>query len=491
MNSASHKISSHELLELSGIQFNKKLVSDFPVKEVVCDSRKCTNGVVFVAIRGMTQDGHAFIPDALKRGAQLVIAQDSSVMTHDGLVICVTNSRRGYAMLNHHLWGAPARTMKLLGITGTNGKTTSAFLTHAILSRRSQTGLMGTIHHQHTDRRILSTQTTLDPEALHPLLREMSDAKCDTVVMEVSSHALHQDRLAGLTLDAVLFTNFSQDHLDYHLTMEAYFEAKVKVLDLLKEGGRVILNYDEPAFVPLQRRDSQLCFTYGCQEGAQLRAMSIRSSLEGSVFDLVYEGRSFSIRTSLLGRHNVYNIVGAVSLALSHGIPIKECITAVEGFDGVPGRLERISTERGFELFIDYAHTEDGLDNVLRAVKPFVKGRLLLLFGCGGDRDSTKRPKMAEIAEQFADACLITSDNPRSENPRAIAKEICAGFSKTFTNYEIELDRRKALKQMLLEAKPGDAVLIAGKGHESVQIIGDEKHPFSDREECLRILKGR
>jgi len=481
---------SQKLLEQCDIPYDPQAVPNFSIQSVVCDSRRCEEGSIFVAIPGVVQDGHNYIPEAVERGAQLVIAQRGHTIPKHVTSVWVDNSRLAFARLNHYFWGEPGKHMKLFGVTGTNGKTTSVFLMEAIFSKSFVTGVMGTIHQKINGKTSPSQKTTLDPEELHPLLHQMREAKCEAVMMEVSSHALDQDRVEGLKFDAMLWTNFTQDHLDYHGSLEVYFEAKAKALNYLKIDGKLILNHDDPSFQKIQKRWGKSSLTYGFQKDAFLRADRIQKSLEGSEFQIICEGQSYPVHTSLVGDHNIYNILGAVTLAYGCGIPLEESAQAINEFSNVPGRLERIPTDQAFRVFIDYAHTEDGLRQALSALRPFATGRLLLLFGCGGDRDRDKRPKMAKAAESFADHSVITSDNPRSENPRVIVKDICAGFSDNFSNYDIQLDRRKAIRQVLLRARKGDVVLLAGKGHEDYQIIGEKREVLSDKAECEKILRG-
>jgi UDP-N-acetylmuramoyl-L-alanyl-D-glutamate--2,6-diaminopimelate ligase len=489
---ACHAAQLHELLKSGGALFDEASMPSVPVSAVVCDSRKAVPGSIFVAIKGSGGDGHPFAAQAIRAGALAIVTQDPNFRSSVPVAV-VANARLAYARFNHLLHGEPSARMKMLAVTGTNGKTTSAYLAAHLLKRKMRPILLGTIEYRFEAEILPSTHTTPDPDVLHPWLAQMALKGADSVVLEASSHALEQERLAGIDFDGALFTNLTQDHLDYHGTLDAYLAAKLKLFAMIRPGGIAIVNADDPAAlqvcaaVPADKK----CITYGRTPNADIRAEAIRSDLKGSEFVVRYEGREFVVKTQLLGLHNVYNALGALGLAMAAGMPLEESIPGLANFKGVSGRLERVPCEQGFELFIDYAHTPDGIQNVLSAVRPYAHKRLLVLFGCGGDRDRTKRPKMAAAVEAAADRIVLTSDNPRSENPRQIILEIQAGFSDGNKNVDVQPDRAKAIRQILLEARPGDVVLLLGKGHEEYQIIGTEKIPFSDREEALKALKGR
>ncbi len=485
------KTSLHTLLRRFGAAFDPSSVPDKEVSAVVCDSRKVVPGCVFVAVRGSGSDGHAFAAGALSAGAAAIVTERADFMP-GGPVARVASARAAFAGLNHLLWGEPSKKLKTLAVTGTNGKTTTAFLVAHILQRKLRPILLGTIRYAFEDEVLESTHTTPDPDVLQPWMARMAARGADSVVLEASSHALEQDRLQGMDFDGALFTNLTQDHLDYHATFENYLAAKKKLFGMLRPNGLAIVNADDaaaPAVLAAASKFRRL--TFGIREQADLRAEAIRSDLKGSEFAVRFEGRGYVVRTQLLGLHNIYNILGALGLAMAAGMPLEESVPAIANFKGVPGRLERVPSDQGFELFIDYAHTPDGMDNVLSAVRPYAQRKLLVLFGCGGDRDRTKRPRMAASAERYADSILVTSDNPRTENPREIIREITAGFSAGCKKVQVQADRARAIRQILLEARPGDVVLLLGKGHEEVQIIGKEKFKFSDREEALKALRGR
>jgi UDP-N-acetylmuramoyl-L-alanyl-D-glutamate--2,6-diaminopimelate ligase len=482
--------SLHSLLARWDAEYDRALVPDAEVRSVTCDSRKAGPGCVFVAIEGGSSDGHAFAAKALEAGAVAVVTERSGFLPGKP-VVRVKNARAAYAGLNQLLWGEPSSRLKTLAVTGTNGKTTTAFLVAHLLKRKMRPILLGTIRYAFEDTVLPSTHTTPDPDVLQPWLAQMAAKGADSVVLEASSHALEQDRLTGMTFDGALFTNLTQDHLDYHGNLENYLQAKLRLFGMLRPGGLAVVNADDAAAKRVLAAVRGRALTFGIVSEADLRAVDIRADLKGSEFRLRFEGRDHVVRTQLLGTHNIYNLLGALGLALAAGMSLDEAVPAIANFKGVPGRLERVPSDQGFELFIDYAHTPDGIENVLSAVRPYVQKRLLVLFGCGGDRDRTKRPKMAKAVERYADGVVVTSDNPRSENPREIIREIQSGFSAGYTKAQVQPDRARAIRQILLEARPGDVVLLLGKGHEEVQIIGNEKIPFSDREEALKALGGR
>lgn len=489
MSDAGRSVSLKRLLWLCGFEAEAARMQDSLIRAVVQDSRKAGPQTVFVAIKGTKADGNAFIADAVRNGAELVISQEPP----PGLgprVLRVRNARRIYALLNHFLYDAPSASMKTFAVTGTNGKTTTSYLIRAMAGGAFKMGLTGTIQSEFAGRVVPATHTTPDPEELHSLLHEMKRAGCDAVVMEASSHALDQERLAGIAFDAAVFTNLTQDHLDYHGTMENYFEAKTKLLNYLKESGTAVLNADDRWFAGL-RAGAPRAITYAIDAAADLKAEKVVLDVSGSRFEAVWQGRRIPVASPLIGRHNVYNVLGALGACIAAGVKPEAAAAALSGFPGVAGRLERVDAGQDFALFVDYAHTDDGLKNVLSAVKPFVKGRLLVLFGCGGNRDRGKRPKMARVAQELADFIVLTSDNPRTEDPAAILKEVESGFAAGFKDYEKQADRKKAIRSVLLKARKGDVVVLAGKGHEDYQVIGEEKVPFSDREEAGKVLAGK
>jgi len=477
-----------ELLDKAGLRFERNRLKDFRVKSVTCHSRLCRSGSLFAAWKGTCSDGHRFIGEARRRGADLVLAEDRATRYGKTPVIKVDGLRRAYALCNHILWGGPSERLNMYGITGTNGKTTCAYLAEAMMSPYGKTAVLGTVEYRWGRHREKSRQTTPDPEVLQPLLARAVRAGCRNAVIEASSHALEQERLAGCVFDAALFTNFTQDHLDYHGSMRRYLAAKKRLLGLIKPAGIAVINGDDPAFCGFSKTGGRR-MSFGLGRHCDLRAEIRRMGIEGSEFLVRFRSRRALFHSPLVGRHNIYNVLGAAALAVCCGVSLRACSRAVRAFAGTPGRLERVKEAAGFDCFVDYAHTEDGLRSVLEALRPFVQGKLLLLFGCGGDRDRAKRPRMGRVAADLADHVTVTSDNPRTEDPPAIAGEIVAGFPQGFGRFEVRLDRREAIGRVLRAARRGDVVLIAGKGHEDFQILGSRKIRLDDRRECLRVIR--
>lgn len=455
------------------------------IEGITCDSRLVKKDYVFFAIEGLESDGHQFIPQAIEKGACLILTEKE--MTHR-LCRKVENIRSLYAKSVYNFWKPSQGYPKLLGVTGTNGKTTTVFLTHYLLSAFEPTGMASTVEIRYPGKSLQSDQTTYHAEVVASLLNQMKQNHAMWAMIEISSHALHQKRLESLEFEGIVLTNITQDHLDYHGTLDAYIDAKSEMLSLLGDKGMAHLNADDPLSQRVLKK-AKNHRTFSIRQPADLWATDIRPEGLGTRFVLTHQGTKNEAFIPLWGEHNVQNVLGVLSLLTTAGYSLTELIPKLVNFPGVPGRLERIVNEQGIHVFVDYAHTEDGLRRVLSALKPLCSGKLLVLFGCGGNRDSHKRPLMAKAVQEFADFVVITSDNPRHEKPQAIAREITQGFSNDFRKqWELQLDRRKAIKSVLLKARRGDTVLVAGKGHEGYQVIEDEKIPFSDRLECERVL---
>lgn len=464
-------------------------VPDISFNALSCDSRTINPGDVFIALRGARDDGSRHIEDALRRGAVAVLGEEAPSVPPSVPFIPITDGRRTVARLASWYYDDPAKDLIMVGVTGTNGKTTTTYLLEHLWRKKGFTpGVIGTVGTRFGAREIPATETTPGPLKLQETLDRMRKAGCGHVAMEVSSHALDQRRTDGIAFAAAIFTNLTQDHLDYHRTMEAYFDAKARLFEELPVGASAVLNLADPWGAKLRERTRARIVTYGSEE-ADFRAADVRDTPEGTSFRLEHPKGQVLVRIPLHGSFNVMNVLGAVSCAAQLGMLADEAALALSDFPGVPGRMESVRLGQDFTVLIDFAHTPDGLENVLRAAKG--PGRLLLVFGCGGDRDRTKRPLMAAIAARYADQVIITSDNPRSEDPKEIAREICLGFPKDFDRYRVVIDRRKAIREALLSARPGDRVILAGKGHERSQVIGTEAIPFSDRDEAERVLNGR
>ena len=486
-----------ELLTSAGVS-PKRLSGDIEINAVHCDSRRCGKGSCFVAVRGVDEDGHRFIPAALAAGASAVICQDDAGVPFNVPHAVFDDARLSLGPLAQACLGWPARKLTNIGVAGTKGKTTITYLIRSILkSAGVSSGLIGTITCE-TGRRIIeSKNTSPDAALLAELQAEMVAAGMTHMVMEVSSHALHQHRVGGVDFRVGVFTNLTGDHMDYHKTEENYFAAKRMLFESLSPGAAAVINIDDPhgpRIVPATR--AKVC-RYGIAErptpAMEFRADIRRMDFTGSEFVLHAGGRAIDIRTPLMGRHNVYNCLAAAGACWSLGIELDAIAASLSQVTRVPGRLERVPIEAPYQVFVDYAHTDDSLANVLRAMG-HVKGngRVLVVFGCGGNRDTTKRPRMARVAEELADGIFVTSDNPRKEDAQSILDMIVAGFSpQGLRRAVVEIDRRKAITLAVNEAKAGDIVLIAGKGHENYQIIGETKHHFDDIEVASQAIRSR
>lgn len=469
-------------------------LTDFWVAGLVCDSRVVEKDFIFVAVRGARQDGASFSAEASARGARVIVTESPTLGTgnENVQVVRINDSRLAVARLAAAYFGHPSRSIKAVGLTGTNGKTTSAYLLeHWLVSEFKKTGVIGTINNHYGGAEIPAQETTPGPLGIQSILSEMVRASCEYVVMEVSSHALDQKRTEGISFESALFTNLTQDHLDYHGTLEKYFECKAKLFLGLGCEKFSVLNADDPWNMRLKERLVSRVLTYGVQNPADFRAENIRRENTSTRFEVIRKGKSLHAVSPLVGLHNVYNVLGAVAVMESLGFDPEKSLKNLPAFSGVPGRLEKVDLGQNFRVFIDFAHTPDGLENVLEGLVPYKKGKLILVFGCGGDRDRGKRPKMADIASRFCDQVYVTSDNPRSEDPREIAREICAGFPEIFKRFTVVPDRQKAVRQALMAARKDDIVLLAGKGHEKTQVLKDGVVPFSDREEAEKVLSGR
>lgn len=469
-----------------------RAIADFPVKGLACNSKEAGPGSVFVAVKGAAADGRGFIGEAFANGAGAVITGYGSgyhgVLRSRASLIEVPDARKALSRLAAEYHGRPAGRMKVIGVTGTNGKTTITYLIEAILKRyRAVPAVIGTVNYRYGGKVFPSKNTTPGPLALHALLRRMLRSGASHTVMEVSSHALDQDRVADIDFSAAVFTNLTQDHLDYHRDFAGYFAAKAKLFSGLPASAAAIVNTDDPYGRRLRSLTRARLVTYAIRRNAAVRAKKISLGVGGSSFILEASGARVRITTPLIGIHNVYNALAAAAWAISEGIPLDVVRGALADFSRVPGRLEKVEGGKGFSVFVDYAHTDDALKNVLTALRQICRGRLIVVFGCGGDRDRTKRPKMGRVAGRLADAAIITNDNPRSEPPEEIIRAIVSGMSGR--RYRVIPDRRQAIGAALAQARGGDCVLIAGKGHEDYQITGKVVAKFDDRKvarECLR-----
>jgi len=457
------------------------------VESLCYDSRKVLPGSLFFALRGVKSDGTGFIAQAAERGAIAIVSDAASTTATCVIpIIQVVNARKAMAEMAAAFYGRPSDGMKVMGITGTNGKTTTAFLVKHLLDQaQRRCGLIGTVKYSIGDVEIDAPRTTPESIDLQDLLAQIRDAGGKAVAMEVSSHALVQYRTAGIDFDAAVFSNLTQDHLDYHKTMDEYFEAKVLLFEGLleqkKKKGKAIVNADDRygRFLLDRLAKTKLqIITYGQGPQADFRATDIKFDASGSTYHLDAKGRSYLVRLPLIGSFNIYNSLAALAAASAMGMELRAAVAAMAKAPQVPGRLERVPAKRNFQVFVDYAHTDDALRNVLKTLRDLKPKRLIVIFGCGGDRDRAKRPLMAAAAEELADWTIITSDNPRTEDPLKILNDVKRGLRGN--RYEEVPDREAAIKKAIEIAGPGDIVLIAGKGHEKYQEFADRKIPFDD-----------
>ncbi len=481
-----------ELLREAGVR-PVALTGEADVACVRDDSRACGPGACFVAVRGPIENGHRFIPSAVAAGCSAVVCEDAGALDADVACAVVGDTRACVGPLAQAILGWPARRLVNVGITGTNGKTTAAHLMRAVLEHVGRpAGLVGTIRYETGLAEHPAITTTPGPVELAGMMQEMLAAGRGHLVMEVSSHALDQRRTAGVPFHVGVFTNLSGDHLDYHGTMEAYLGAKRRLFEGLPADAVAVLNRDEAASEQMAAATAAGVIWYGLSPAADVWARIERIDATGSRFRIVTPDGEAGVVTPLIGRHNVMNCLAAAGAGLAVGIDLPAIAEGLASVASVPGRLERVAAEAPFDVFVDYAHTDDALANVLAALEPIRRGRIILVFGCGGDRDRTKRPRMARVAERHADRVIVTSDNPRTEPPGAIIEEIVAGMSESArAAAAVRVDRGEAIRLAVAEAAPGDIVLIAGKGHETYQDFGDRRVHFSDAEAAAAAVRRR
>ncbi len=486
-----------EILAMSG-------EPDQPVTALCHDSRQVVPGAAFVAMRGMAQDGHRYIPQALEQGATVIIAEQPAPPSVSAVWIQVHDSRKALARLAANFYGQPTQALELIGVTGTNGKTTTTLLLEGILRQgRHRVGVIGTLAYRWADTYLAAPMTTPESLELQQLFYAMRQDGVNHAVMEVSSHALALGRVDACHFRAAVFTNLSQDHLDFHGNLDDYFAAKALLFfyHLREYHGTkrpvAIINIDDPCGVELLENTHGEPWSYSIEQPqAHVSVKRVEFAPSGIRADLKTPQGCLAIRSPLLGRLNLYNVLAAATTALAMGIPEDQIVSGLEAVDSVDGRLQRLITGRGFEVVVDYAHTPDALEKSLQCLRELTRGRLLVVFGCGGDRDRTKRPAMGRVAAALGDVVVVTSDNPRTEDPQAILADIEPGLREVGIAsippvidyhpngrgcYTIEADRRQAIRLALSWARPDDLVCIAGKGHETYQIIGKQVLPFDDR----------
>ncbi len=487
------------------------------VEGIAYDSRRVKKGFLFVAIKGLSADGHAYIKDAISKGAAGVVIEKAVDVQNGVTVIEVDDSREALALLSAAFYGDPSKKLSLIGITGTNGKTTTSYITKNILETwGKKVGLLGTVQYIVAGKILPAPHTTPESSDLQGYLREMVDSGIEYGVIEVSSHALALRRVKGCSFKVAVFTNFSQDHLDFHGTMEEYFAAKAMLFNNLGKDDYAVLNLDDPMVRSLAGKLNCNVITCGLEKGAMLRAEEIQSTepayrtgrhraqntgnppippllkggeggLRGLSFKIYTPEDEFFVRSELIGRNNVYNILMSAGVAYALRVSKKVIIEGIRTVKPVEGRFEKVDEGQEFLCIVDYAHTEDALRKLIEEARLMTSGRVITVFGCGGDRDRTKRPKMGAAVSELSDFIVITSDNPRSEEPLEIIKDVTKGIKKE--NYISEADRTKAIEKAVSMVKAGDTLLIAGKGHENYQEIKGIRYPFSDKEAFRKIIR--
>ena len=466
---------------LAGVALTERRAGDVECSGICYDTRTMVPGCLFVALPGYKTDGHKYIAQALEQGAAAVLCQHPP--EGEGPWLVTPDARAALAAVSANWFGHPARDLTLLAVTGTNGKTTTTYLLKAMLEGvlGARVGLIGTNQNMVGDEVLPAHRTTPESWEVQQLLREMADAGCTHVVMEASSHALVLHRLDGLRFRAGIFTNLTQDHLDFHGTMEAYRDAKGL---LFRQSDTAVLNLDDEAGRYFARTVAVPRLTYSeRRDEADLTAKNLRLFPDRVEFEAVAAGAISRVRLPIPGGFTVYNALGVLTCGLALGLPLADCADALAKAPGVKGRIEVVPVPADFAVIIDYAHTPDALENILTTVRDFTAGRVICLFGCGGDRDRTKRPQMGAIAGSLADVTVVTSDNPRTEEPGAIIRDILPGLEGTAAEVVVEPDRRAAIRRALSLAKPGDTVVLAGKGHETYQEVGTQVLHLDEREE--------
>jgi UDP-N-acetylmuramoyl-L-alanyl-D-glutamate--2,6-diaminopimelate ligase len=476
---------------LDELVVSSRSAGDFAVSSVTNNSKNATPFSIFAAIAGSGKDGHDFIESALDSGAKAVIhSRDLSSFRSGINYIKVSDPYSAYARLVECYYDFPAEKLKIIGVTGTNGKTSSVYLLNSVLAAAGvKCGMITTVCYGWPGYSRPAARTTPEASEIQKLFSDMLENGCSHVIMEASSHALHQNRTGTAKFAAAIFTNLTGDHLDYHKDMGSYFDAKKMLFENhLNPDGTAVINIDDPYGQRLAGSLKNMnCITFGKDSNSNAVIKIIKVSARGTVFELKLKDYCFRISSPLIGEHNAYNISGVALLAYNLGISPEIIQSVLEQPINIPGRLEAFHTDSGVSVFVDYAHTDDALLRVLEALNKLKEKRIICVFGCGGDRDRTKRPRMGEISANFADRTIITSDNPRTENPLNIIDEIKYGIPKT-ANFTVIPDRCEAIRQAISEAEPGDIVLIAGKGHEDYQEINGVKYPFDDREEVRKLI---
>jgi UDP-N-acetylmuramoyl-L-alanyl-D-glutamate--2,6-diaminopimelate ligase len=475
-----------ELMDILGQGSSKGTV------KVCADSRKVGRGDVFVAVKGTSVDGHDYVEQAIAQGAGIIVAQ-RPVEAGAAKLVVVPDSGPVLGALCQASRGWPARKLTCLAVTGTKGKTTTTYLARAVIQAAGKkSGLIGTVTYDTGGGAVQSSMTTPDAVAMAEMTAEMVRNGAEYLVVEASSHALDQGRLGGVDFKAAAFTNLTGDHMDYHKTKEAYLAAKARLFEGLKADAVAALNRSSPEAIAMAGATKARVLWYGTDDKCDIAAKVTRMDSACTEYELCYGGKTAKVRTPMIGMHNVSNHLAAAGMCIGAGFELDAIAAGLSGLANVPGRLEAVDCGQAFRVLVDYAHTDDAMKNVLQTLRPICRGRLVIVFGCGGDRDKTKRPRMAKVAEEMADVVIVTSDNPRTEQPEDIIRDIMAGFTEAGRRrITVEADRKKAIDLALEGARDSDVILIAGKGHEDYQIIGKTKHHFSDREVAENWLRNR
>lgn len=504
------------LLEGLGV---KKIIGerDKEIEGIAYHSHQVKQNYLFVAIRGLETDGHRFTSEAVERGAVAILLEDEELSLPSSTTsILVENTREALAKISSMFYDHPSSKLRLIGITGTNGKTTITYLLESIFKRAGETvGVIGTINYRYKNQIFPAPNTTPESLDLQRMFWQMGNEGVTCVILEVSSHALDMARVRECQFDGAVFTNLSPEHLDYHKSLDRYFESKRRLFsEYLVLSGKskrfAVTNQDDPRGEEIVKGLSLPVFRYGFRSSCDVSVREVRASFEGLTCQMKTPHGEFPLHSKLIGRFNLYNLMAAVATGIGADLPIEVIREGLEEVKGVPGRLERVENSKGFRVLVDYAHTPDALEQVLTALMDLhtqtgLKGRMITVFGCGGDRDRIKRPLMAEVAGRLSDLVILTSDNPRTEDPLAIIEEAEVGFHSigvkklhlhqsdlrsSTRGYLIIPDRREAIRMAIQVASPSDTILIAGKGHETYQIIGKERFPFDDRIEAQKALEG-
>lgn len=468
-------------------------LSEADITSIFTNSKEAKPGGLFVAIEGFAVDGHKFVNEALRKGARAALVDKrKKACSGKANIIKVKDTRKALSVTAKNFYRSPSEKLTTIGITGTNGKTTTALLIESIFNQAGiPCGGIGTIEYRTGKRRIPAGRTTPDALGTNALLDKMLKNRLRAVAMEVSSHGLDQKRVDDIFFDAAIFTNLTHEHLDYHKNLKKYFESKARIFEQLKKGGFAVINTDDKnARSCIKKITNHKKITYGLNRVADISARVNKVGLGGSSFAvMLHKKDAFLVDTKLVGLHNISNILAAVAAAITQGLDFCDIKEGIEKVENIPGRLEPVEAGERYKVFVDYAHTHNALENVLKFLNQIKKKRIITVFGCGGDRDRKKRPLMGGVAQKFSDFAIIANDNPRSEKPERIASDIESGMKKTKANYAVILDRKKAIEKALKKARDGDIVLIAGKGHEKVQVIGEREIPFDDRKVAEHILE--